>query len=175
MNKSILIIGVAGTGKSSVCDELDKLGYKAFGIEDIEGMFTMVDRDTGEKSKFYDNDDLDIVKKHDWKCDIDKLKELMSKQKGIVFYAGVASNMDDILSLFDMLFLLKASPETLTKRLNKKKSNKFGGIKEVQEWLFSWKDWWEESMVSNGAIVIDANQDLKKVVEDIINKVGVIK
>jgi len=173
MNKSILITGVAGTGKSSVCDELEKLGYKAFGIEDIEGMFTLSNKETGKKIETYDGYNVEQVKKHDWKCDIDKLKELMSKQKGIVFYAGVASNMDDILSLFDMLFLLKASPETLTKRLNKRKSNKFGGIKEVQEWLFSWKDWWEESMVSNGAIVIDANQDLKKVVEDIINKVKI--
>ncbi|HIH11772.1 TPA: SDR family NAD-dependent epimerase/dehydratase, partial [Candidatus Woesearchaeota archaeon] len=33
MNKSILITGVAGSGKSAVCDELNKRRYKAYGIE----------------------------------------------------------------------------------------------------------------------------------------------
>ena len=48
MNKSILITGVAGTGKSAVCDELNKLGYKALGIEDIDGLFTIVHKKTGK-------------------------------------------------------------------------------------------------------------------------------
>lgn len=58
MNKSIIITGVAGSGKSAVCDELNKLGYKAFGIEDIDGLFTMVDKKTGKPFKNFDNDNL---------------------------------------------------------------------------------------------------------------------
>lgn len=172
LNKSILITGVAGSGKSAVCDELEKSGYKAFGIEDMKGMFTMIDRETGKKSEIYDNDDLEMVKKHDWICNKQKLKKLIEKNKeGIVFYAGIGSNTDDIMSLFDMIFLLVASPETLTKRLSKRTSEKFGRKREVQEWMFSWKDWWEKEMEEKGAIIIDANQDLKKVVADIIKKV----
>ncbi len=172
MNKSILITGVAGSGKSAVCDELEKLGYKAFGIEDMKDMFTMIDRTTGKKSEIFDNDNIEMVKKHDWICDKEKLRKLIEDNKdGIVFYAGTGSNMDDILPLFDMVFLLKPSPETLTKRLSKRTSEKFGRTQEVQEWVFSWKDWWEEKMEKDGAVVVDANQDLEKVVADIIKKV----
>jgi len=62
MNKSILITGISGSGKSTVCDELNKHGYKAFGIEDIKGLFKMVDKKTGKPIKNFDSDNLRSVK-----------------------------------------------------------------------------------------------------------------
>ncbi len=171
MNKSILITGVAGSGKSAVCKELKKLGYKAYDIEGIAGLFKMVDKKTGKPAKNYDNYNLESVKQADWICNKKKLQQLMLKNsKGIVFYCGTASNLDDLLPLFDKIFLLKISQKVLRKRLSKRTSNDFGRTSEVQRWIFSWKKWWEDHMREKGAIVIDANHPLQKIATDIIKR-----
>src|SRR3989338_5354010 len=171
MNKSILITGVAGTGKSAVCDELNKLGYKAFGIEDINGLFIMVHKKTGKPFKDYDDDDFEKVKQADWICDKKKLQRLMRKNSnGIVFYNGTASNLDDLLPLFDKIFLLKVSQKVLRERLSTRTSNDFARTAEVQKWEFSWKTWWENHMKEKSAIVIDASRSLREVANDIIGR-----
>ncbi len=171
MNKSILITGVTGTGKSAICDELNKLGYKAFSIEDIDGLFTMVHKKTGKPFKNYDNDNFEKVKQADWICDKKKLQRLMNKNSdGIVFYCGTASNLDDLRPLFDKMFLLKASQKILRERLSTRTSNDFGRTSEVQKWVFSWKTWWENHMKEKGVIVIDASRSLREIAENIIRR-----
>lgn len=171
MNKSILITGVAGTGKSAVCDELNKLGYKAFGIEDIDGLFTMVHKKTGKPFKNFDNDDFETVKQSDWICDKKKLQRLIYKNSdGIVFYNGTASNINDLFPMFDKIFLLKVSQKILRERLSTRISNDFGRTAEVQKWVFSWKKWWENHMKEKGAIVIDASRSLREVANNIIER-----
>jgi len=169
MNKSILITGVAGSGKSAVCDELNDLGYKAFGIEDIDGLFTMVDQKTGKPVKNFDFDNFESAKQTDWICDKNKLQRLMCKNSGgIVFYCGTASNIDDLLPLFDKIFLLKVNQKVLRERLSKRTSNDFGRTPEIQEWILSWKKSWEDRRIEKGAIVIDASRSLQEVAMDIV-------
>ena len=171
MDQSILITGVAGTGKSAVCDELNKLGYKAFGIEDIDGLFSMVNKKTAKAFKDYDNDDFEKVKQADWICDKKKLQSLMrNNSNGIVFYNGTASNIDDLLPLFDKIFLLKVSQKILRERLSTRTSNDFARTAEVQEWLFSWKTCWENHIKEKGAIVIDASRSVREVANEIIER-----
>ena len=50
LHKSMLITGVAGSGKSAVCKELKKLGYLAHDIESVAGLFMMVDKKNWKKS-----------------------------------------------------------------------------------------------------------------------------
>lgn len=171
MNKSILITGIAGSGKSAVCDELNNLGYKAFGIEDIGGLFAWVEKETGKPAKNFDKDNLESVKQHDWICDKKKLQQLMRKNpQGVVFYCGTASNTDDLVHLFDKIFLLKVSQKVLRERLSTRTSNDFGRTPEIQKWIFSWKTWWEKHMYEKGAISIDANRGLREIAIDIIEK-----
>jgi broad-specificity NMP kinase len=172
MNKSILVTGISGSGKSSVCSEMRKCGYKAYDIENMAGLFTMIDKKTGKATKKYDKNNLDWVKQHDWTCDKKKLQILMRKNaKGIVFYCGTASNFDELLSLFDKIFLLKARKNTLRKRLSTRKSHSFGRTSEVQEWIFSWEKWWEDHMRGKGAIIVDANRDVQKIATDILERI----
>lgn len=171
MNKSILITGIAGSGKSAMCDELKKLEYKAYGIEDIDGLFTMVDKKTGKIIKNHDNGDLESCKQYDWICNKNKLLRLMRKNsKGIVFYCGTASNLDDLLLFFDKFFLLRVSQKILRERFSKRKSNDFGHTPEVQKWIFSWKKWWEDHMCEKGAIVIDADRGLREIATEIVKR-----
>jgi len=171
MNKSILITGITGSGKSAVCDELKKRGYKAYDIEIMEGLFNLVDNKTGKIVNGYDNKNLEWVKRHDWVCNRKKLQDLVRKNaKGTAFYCGTAGNLDELLFLFGKIFLLKVSPKILHERLSTRKSNDYGRTSEVQDWIIEWKDWWENHMIENGAIVIDANRDLQEVTTDILER-----
>lgn len=171
MDKSILITGVAGSGKSSVCNELASRGYTTYGIEDIEGLFTVINRKTRKVFDNYDKDDVESVKQHDWICNKDKLQKLVrDNTKGVVFYCGTASNLDKLLYLFDIIILLKVSSDVLRKRLSERMSNEFGRTAEIQNWILSWKDWWENHLREKGAIIIDADRDLKEVTTDILER-----
>jgi len=171
MDKAILITGVAGSGKSTLCDELNKLGYKTFGIEDIEGLFQMIDKKTGKALKAWDNDNLELVKDLGWVCNKKKLQRLMLKNsKGIVFYCGIASNLDDLLPLFDRVFLLKASQKLIRERLTTRTNNDYGRTPEIQKWIFGWKKQWENRMIDKGAIVINAGLPLGEKAKIIIER-----
>jgi dephospho-CoA kinase len=171
MNKSILITGITGSGKSAVCDELKKRGYKAYDIEIMEGLFNLVDNKTGKIVNGYDNKNLEWVKRHDWVCNRKKLQELVRKNaKDVAFYCGTAGNLDELLFLFGKIFLLKVSPKILRERLSTRKSNDYGRTSEVQDWIIEWKDWWEKHMIENGAIVIGADRGIKEVTTDILER-----
>jgi len=171
MNKSVIIIGISGSGKTAVSKELRRRGYIAYDIESIKGLCGMFDKKTGAAARKYDKSDIKSVKQHDWICNKSKLKKLMRKNtKGIVFYCGIVSNLIELLPLFDEVILLRASKKTLRKRLSTRKSNDFGRNPEVQEWIFSWKKWWEDRMLKRGIIVVNANQSLQKVASDILKK-----
>ena len=57
MHKKYLVTGIAGSGKSTVCRQLESMGYETYGIEDIEGMFAMYRKDTKEVFTNFDNSD----------------------------------------------------------------------------------------------------------------------
>lgn len=171
MKKSILITGVPGSGKSSVCRELTDLDYAAYDIESIEGICKMVRKDTGENFVDFDNADLEKVKNSDWICDKDKLQELIRAQtEEIAFYCITTSNTEEIIPLFTDIILLRPSPETVRKRLsNREGKEDMGNVKETREWILSWKDWWENKMIEKGAVAIDANGTLKDIAQKILD------
>ena len=168
--KSILITGITGSGKSAVCGELKKRGYKAYDIEVMKGLFNLVDKKTGIIVNGYDNKNLEWVKRYVWVCNRKKLQNLVRKNKDTVFYCGTAGNLDELLSLFGRIFLLKVSPKILRKRLSTRKSNDYGRTPEVQDWIIEWKDWWESHMIEKGAIVINADRNLEEVTTDILKR-----
>lgn len=172
MKKSILVIGVAGSGKSSVSKKLNDLGYKAYDIEEIDGLFKTINKNTGEVYEDFENNDLEKVKNTDWKCDLKKLQEIIKNEtSNIAFYCGTASNWEDLIGLFDKITLLKASPEVIERRLSTRSVKDFGGTKEVRDWALEWKNWLEEEIGKKGAIIIDANDNPEKVAKEIIKSV----
>lgn len=168
--KKYLITGVTGSGKSSICDQLSSMGYESHGIEDIDGMFAMYKKGTKEIFGDFDNSDLEKINNSEWLCDVNKLKELLAKQKKeIAFYCGVASNMDDLFPLFDKVILLKTTQDILIKRLtNREGADDMGGTKESRQAILGWKDWWENEMIDKGAIEISADGNLVEIAKAII-------
>lgn len=169
MKKTILITGIAGTGKSSIISVLQHRGYTAYGIEDITGMCRMINRETGETISHEIGSNLVTFKNHDWICDIKAVQDLIQKNShGLNFYSGTATNIDDLLQLFDQIFLLQADKKELSRRLIERVNNRFGKSKAEQDWLFEHQLVWDKALIQKGAIPIDATQDIKTVATSII-------
>ncbi len=168
--KKILITGIAGSGKSTVCQTLYEMGYETYGIEDIEGMFEMYHKGTDEVFKDYDNSDPNKIKQADWRCNSEKLKELLQTQKNdLAFYCGVATNMDELFPLFDQVILLKASSDNIYKRLsNREGTDDIGNTEASRKTVLGWKDWWEDEMTKKGVLVVDANNVPEAVTKTIL-------
>ena len=171
----MLITGVAGSGKSSLCHELKKLGCKAYDLEEVKGLYALIDRKTGKRAKKYDNDKLDLVKQHDWICDKKKLQTLIRENSGIFFYAGAAANIDELLPLFDQIFLLKVSQKTLRKRLSMRKRPDFGRTSAVQKWMFGWMKQWEDNLQRKGAIIISVKGSIRETATSIKDMIDMSK
>ncbi|HSW37835.1 MAG TPA: AAA family ATPase [Candidatus Saccharimonadales bacterium] len=169
MKKAILISGIAGSGKSTICRELIKQGYEAYDIEDMPRLFTVVHKSTGQVSDSYDNGSLEYVEQYDWVCDKNKLAELINSQKEpVAYYCGIASNIDEILPLFSQFIIITTSPETIRARLSARKKGEYGHAKEVRDWTLKWKDWWENEMKKKGAKLVNANQTPEAIVKEIL-------
>ena len=170
MNRSILITGVAGSGKSAVCGELNKRGYRAYDIEDIPGLFAWYDKQTKKKATDHFEKNTENAGKYEWLCDVDKLKEMINDNSdGVVFYCGVGSNINATFPLFDEIFLLISSEGTLRYRLTNRTSKDYAKTSDVQDWIFSWKGRWEDSVKKYEPIIIDADKGLDEVVAEIVN------
>lgn len=169
----ILITGVSGTGKTTTCMALKEMGYEAIDIENIEGMFEMVHNGTKDAFEDYDNANPDHLKNAEWICNVSKLKEKLDSQKeNIAFYSGIASNMDEILPLFDKFFILYLTSKELNERLkNREGTEDIGNNQEGRDVILGWKDWWEDKMKEKGAIIINANTTPRIIAEKILEQI----
>ncbi|MBI2984269.1 MAG: hypothetical protein HYY50_01460 [Candidatus Kerfeldbacteria bacterium] len=76
--------------------------------------------------------------------------------------------MNELLSLFDQVFLLVASPKTIRLRLAMRTNNDFGHDPAVQDWIVGWKDSWEGQVQKNGAVSTNADRPVDRVADEII-------
>ncbi|NQZ84824.1 MAG: AAA family ATPase [Nanoarchaeales archaeon] len=169
---NVLITGIAGCGKSTVATKLKELGYESYDIESIDGLFGMYDKDTKKPTKNYSNESLEIIKQNEWICDASKLKKLIDKNNSdkITFYCGMASNLYELLPLFDIKVLLVADKNTTLKRLKMRTEvYEYGHTHEVQQDILSWKDNWENETLKKGLIKIDSSKPLEKVINNILS------
>jgi len=168
---NILITGVSGTGKSTICKQLTNFGYKAYDIENIEGLFEIYHKGTKNIFVDYDNSKPENIKNAEWLCDEIKLKAFIEDQKSdIVFYCGIASNMDNILKFFDKVIVLQPDSNTLNLRLkNREGTNDIGNNQEGRDVVLGWKDWWEGEMYKKGAILVNANKTPEELTKEILS------
>ena len=173
MGSAILITGVAGSGKSAACEELKRRGFTAYDIENTVGLFSFINKFTRRQANDTGDDNPEWFERNSWICDRKKLTKLVrSNDQGTAFYCGIASNLDDLLPLFDKVFLLRARPSTIRERLSGRPADDFGYGPAVQEWLLGWKDGWERWMIQKGALVVDADRTIAEVADEVITKVS---
>lgn len=172
--KKYLITGLTGSGKSTVCRYLSDKGYEAYDLEDIPDMFAMYREGTRELFTDFDNADPEKIRTAEWLCDPQKLASLMENQrKDFAFYCGAASNMDELIPMFDTTIMLSASPEVLNKRLSTREgTDDMGNSEASRKEILGWKKWWEDEMNDKGIETIQADGSPEENAEAILRLVN---
>ncbi len=155
--KNYLIEGVSGTGKTSVCDELERRGYKA--IHGDRELAYQGDPETGSPTEGL------LHEHHIW--DIDKVKALVAnKDNELTFFCGGSRNFSKFIDLFDGVFVLDVDSNTLNQRLMLRPEDEWGSKPAERELALRLLQT-KEDLPKNG-IIINSTKPLAEVVDEII-------
>ncbi len=156
-----LIEGLSGTGKTTVCQELKRRGYKTIEADDDFGFYG--DPITGLPTK----------NKHqlNWIWDKKKVSEVLSNTKEVVFVCGGAMNQDECMSYFKKVFTLSIDDQTLRDRLLNRTNNDFGKHPDDLARQLEWNNGTIEYAKQRGTILIDATKSVHAVVDEILSYV----
>lgn len=157
--RNYLIEGVSGTGKTTVCNELQRRGYHA--IHGDRELAYQGDSETGTPT--------DTAKHENHIWHVDKVKALIANQDAAVtFFCGGSRNFSKFIDLFDGVFVLEVDIDTLNRRLDERREDEFGGKKTERE-LIARLHQTKEDIPKNG-ILIDATVPIKHVVDEIVRQ-----
>jgi len=115
--RNYLIEGLSGTGKTSVCNELQRRGYHA--IHGGDELAYQGDPETGEPTDVFAHEH------HIWH--VDKVKALVANQdEAAAFFCGGSRNFSKFIDLFDGVFVLGVDLDTLNRRLDERPDDEWG-------------------------------------------------
>jgi broad-specificity NMP kinase len=162
--RNYLIEGVSGTGKTSVCTELQRRGYQA--IHGDRELAYQGDPDTGEPTDGFGHE------RHIWH--VDEVRALVANHdEALTFFCGGSRNFAKFIDLFDGVFVLEVDIDTLQRRLDERPDSEWGGG-EPQEWeLVARLHQTKEDIPQNG-ISIDATAPITHVVDEIVRQTKLI-
>lgn len=166
----IYITGISGTGKTTIANLLREKGIKSYSIDEIPGLSYWENKLDGKKVDYEAKLDRAFIDSHVWVCDTEQLKDLIDHE-GTVVVLGLAENQHEFLSLFDKVILLQCKPQTFLKRILERKDNVFGQEKSAQEYLLNTYESFENDMIKDGAIPVNAEEPLDIVLKSIINEI----
>ncbi len=159
--KNYLIEGVSGTGKTSVCNELQRRGYHA--VHGDRELAYQGDPETGKPTDGFTHEH------HIWH--IDKVKALAANQdEAVTFFCGGSRNFSKFIDLFDGVFVLEIDLDTLNRRLGARPEDEWGG-KQTEREQAARLHQTKEDIPKNG-IIIDATAPLARVVDEIVRQSG---
>ncbi|WBB65382.1 AAA family ATPase [Micromonospora sp. WMMD812] len=158
--RNYLIEGVSGTGKTSVCKELQRRGYHA--INGDRELAYQGDPETGEPSDGLKHEH------HIWH--VDDVRALVANHdEPVTFFCGGSRNFHKFIDLFDGVFVLDVDLHTLNGRLDGRPQDEWGGRPAERE-LIARLHRTKEDIPRSGT-VIDATAPLASVVDEILNRV----
>jgi gluconate kinase len=160
-DSAYLITGEAGTGKSSVTDELRRRGYLAYDADAT--LAYHADCATGKPIA----EKLEHYAQTAWIWDATRLRELLSHRKD-VFLIGASDNQHEFYPLFAKIFILTIDATTLTQRLQNRQPGDYGMRPEELQDILRTFEGWTRRTIEDGAIPVDATRPLVAVGDEIL-------
>lgn len=158
--KNYLIDGVSCTGKTTVCDELQRRGCHA--IHGDRELAYWGDPKTGQPA--HGSSDEQCT----WIWDVEKVRALVTDQNhAATFFCGGSRNSDRFIGLFDGVFVLEIDLDTLNRRLAARPENEWGGTASEGE-SFARLQYETKEALPKDAIIIDATAPISSVVDTIL-------
>ncbi|WP_154794480.1 AAA family ATPase [Occultella kanbiaonis] len=158
--RNYLIEGLSGTGKTSVCDELQRRGHHA--IHGDRELAYRGDPETGEPVAGFGHEH------HIW--DVDKVKALVAdRDHAATFFCGGSRNFSKFIDLFDGVFVLHVDLATLNRRLDERPDQDWGGGQPTErDRIVQWHQ--TNGDVPANGVAIDATAPITQVVDDILRR-----
>ncbi len=163
--RNYLVEGLSGAGKSSVCEELIRRGYKAISTD--RAWAYHADPDTGLPGGPLQHDN--------WVWDRQKaVSELESPEPEVLFVCGSSRNRDHFAPYFTKIFNLRIDDDTMRRRLQERTADdwELGPDDRYEELLAMATELMLELNRSDekpaGAIDVDATQPLNQVVDELL-------
>lgn len=156
--RNYLIEGLSGSGKTTVCDELQRRGHQA--IHGDRELAYQGDPETGEPTPDGGHG------QHIW--DVDKVRALVADHDHVAtFFCGGSRNHPRFLHLFDAVFVLRVDLDTLHRRLDARPDAEWGGGKPTErDLIVGWHRTGAD--IPPGAVIIDATAPVAQVVDEIL-------
>jgi hypothetical protein len=162
--RNYLVEGLSGTGKTAVCDELQRRGYQA--IHGDRELAYQGDPETGEPT------DGSTHEHHIW--DVDRVRALVADHdEAVTFFCGGSRNFPRFIDLFDGVFVLDVDLDTVHRRLDQRiaQTDDTWGEQPWQRELIARLHRTGEDLPPNG-IRIDAAAPIAQVVDEILRRSG---
>ena len=158
--RNYLVEGLSGTGKTSVCDELQRRGHHA--VHGDRELAYQGDPETGEPTQDFRHEH------HVW--DVDKVRALVADQDPpATFFCGGSRNFSTFGHLFDAVFVLEVDLATLHRRLDERPDDEWGGgVPTDRGRIVQWHQ--TRADVPENGIVIDATAPIEHVVDEILRR-----
>lgn len=119
-----LITGTSGTGKSTICRELQERGYQAFDGDAVKGLCGWVDEKTGLPARPSSMTKADLENLA-WSWDSTVLSDLILATPEL-FLCGSSNNQLDFHHLFTKVFVLTIDPEAQLQRILARTEHDYG-------------------------------------------------
>ncbi len=168
--RNYLIAGVSGSGKTSVCTEVQRRGYHA--IHGDRELAYQGDPETGTPTDglTHERSATFISEHHIWH--VDKVKAfIVNRDEAVTFFCGGSRNSSQFIDLFDGVFILEVDFDTMNRRIDERVAmdpTDWGGKqteREASARLYHTK----EGIPKNG-MIIDATAPLARVVDEIVRQ-----
>jgi thymidylate kinase len=157
--RNFLIEGVSGTGKTSVCKELQRRGYHA--INGDTDLAYQGDPATGKPMDGFAHEH------HIWH--VGKVRALVAHQdEAVTYFCGGSRNWSSFVDLFDGVLVLEVDLDILNRRLDERTEDEWGGRPTERELILRLHRT-KEDIPKNG-IVIDATAPIARVVDEILRQ-----
>lgn len=158
--RNFLIEGVSGTGKTSICRELQRRGFHA--VNGDTELAYQGDPETGAAT------DGSSHEHHIW--DVTAVRALAAdRSEQATFFCGGSRNFAQFIHLFDAVFVLEVDADTLNRRLDRRPASEWGGTARERALIQRLHQTKED--IPDG-IEIDATQPLADVVDTILRQCG---
>lgn len=168
--RNFLIDGVSGSGKTSVCTELQRRGYQA--VHGDRQLKYRGDPQTGtavEVPATFADDDARARWISDHLCwPVDAVAALVEDtDEEVTFFCGGSRNSAMFVDLFDAVFVLDVDLDTMTRRLDERPGDEWAGRGRQAERELAVRLHQTRENLPDG-VRVDANQPLADVVDEIL-------
>lgn len=169
---AFLVTGNPGSGKSTVADELTRRGLSAIDPDHDPDLSHWVD-EAGRRVEKPPDLDAEWLLTHRWVWDRSCMERTLAGYDDGVFICGIARNQNELLDLFDQIFLLRIDERTQEERLDAYDAvhpdtrRNEAGRQEIR----AGRPVFEAQMLALGAVAIDGTAPTTVVADELLRRI----